>query len=321
MRAILEDLSNELNKLNNNIELKKINQNAKEISQRYRANKNDGKRLLTESDEAISYALSRMPATYEAVFSALSKALEINNYNISTVLDIGAGTGTATWAVFQALGSKDFTCLEREDAMIKIGKKLMQNHEILKNVAWKKIDITKDEFDIKADLVIVSYMINEISKGAIDTIIQKVWNATNKVLLVIEPGTPHGFSNIKYIRNSIIKKEGYIIAPCAGENECPLPDEDWCSFSCRVQRSKTHKKLKDGTSSFEDEKFSYIAFSKERANHVENRILRHPIINKGYAEFKICTVNGIQNIKLSKKDGEIYKIAKKQNSGDSLKLK
>ena len=80
------------------------------------------------------------------------------------------------------------------------------------------------------------------------------------------------------------------------------------------------KKLKDGVSSFEDEKFSYIAFSKDKTSKVVNRVLRHPIINKGYAEFKICTADGIKNVRLSKKDGEIYKLARKKNAGDSLEL-
>ena len=64
-----------------------------------------------------------------------------------------------------------------------------------------------------------------------------------------------------------------------------------------MQRSKIHKLFKDG-------QLSYVAFSKQTVNIADNRILRHPIINKGYTEFKICTKLGIQNIKLSKKDGD-----------------
>ena len=53
-------------------------------------------------------------------------------------------------------------------------------------------------------------------------------------------------------------------------------------------------------------------------NRADNRTLRHPIINKGYTEFKICTKLGIQNIKLSKKDGDKYKKSKKKNAGDCI---
>lgn len=317
-----QELSEALeNQLNKNVSLEHIDKKAKEISKRYRANDNDGKRLLTQSDEAIAYALSRMPATYGSVHTTLSKTIENNKFEIKTVLDIGAGTGAATWAAYEILGHKDFLCLEREKAMIQMGKELMNYSEDLKNINWREFDIVKDELSVKSDLIIVSYMINELQLSDVEKIIPKLWNATNKILLIIEPGTPKGFSNIKYIRANLLKQGAHIIAPCPHENRCEIDENDWCQFVCRVQRSKTHKKLKDGQAPYEDEKFSYIAFSKDLVKQSTNRILRHPIINKGYAEFKICTKEGIKNIKLSKKDGEIYKNARKQKDGDILKIK
>ena len=259
-----------------------------------------------------------MPATYGAVSKSIEKTFELNEYEIHDIFDVGAGTGTATWACYEFLGNKKYTCLEREESMIQIGKKLMENNEHLKNTEWKKFDVTKDNIEATADLIICSYMINELNSDVVEKIIEKLWNATKKVLIIIEPGTPHGFSNIKNIRNIILKNGGKIIAPCTHQGECKIPENDWCSFSCRVQRSKVHKKLKDGTLGFEDEKFSYIAFSKNDVQKAKSRILRLPIINKGYSEFKICTPEGIKNIKLSKKDGQIYKNSKKKNVGDIL---
>lgn len=308
------------NQLNKNINLAYIDKQAKEISKRYRLNDNDGKRLLTKTDEAIAYALSRMPATYEAVYTTLSKTIENNEFEINTVLDIGAGTGAATWAISECLGKKDFCCLEREQVMIQTGKKLMNYSDNLQNVKWKKFDILEDEINIKSDLVIVSYMINELPKNDLEKVIFKLWNATNKILLIIEPGTPRGFYNIKSVRSNLIKQGGYIISPCPHESDCDINENDWCQFTCRIQRSKIHKKLKDGQAPYEDEKFSYIAFSKNEVKKVQNRILRHPIINKGYCEFKICTKDGIKYVKLSKKDGELYKKARKQGAGDALEL-
>ena len=61
--AIPIDLNNALeNQLNQIINMQNINEKAKSISERYRKNDNDGKRLLTESDEAVAYALSRIEA-------------------------------------------------------------------------------------------------------------------------------------------------------------------------------------------------------------------------------------------------------------------
>ena len=82
LRAALE------NQLNNSFDLVSIDIHAKEISKRYRLNDNDGKRLVTQKDEAIAYALSRMPATYESVYETLSKIIENNEFEINTVLGI-----------------------------------------------------------------------------------------------------------------------------------------------------------------------------------------------------------------------------------------
>ena len=163
-------------------------------------------------------------------------------------------------------------------------------------------------------------MINELPKESIEGVLDQIWNATKQILIIVEPGTPKEFSNIKTIRTYLLSKNAHIIAPCPHENECKLEDNDWCQFSCRIQRSKVHKMLKDGVAPYEDEKFSYIAFSKQSVNRAQNRILRHPIINKGYSEYTICTENEIEKIKLSKKDGELYKKAKKKMAGDSLEL-
>ncbi|MBR2744235.1 MAG: methyltransferase domain-containing protein [Clostridia bacterium] len=300
--------------------IKEIDKNAKGISLKYRANDNDGKRLVTKQNEAIAYALSRMPATYESVSSVFKHVTATNSFNIDTVLDVGAGTGAATWAVHDNIGCKDYTCLEREDEMIKIGSELMEESELSSCTKWKKFDIIADGVANQYDLVISSYMINELPKESIEGVLDQIWNATKQILIIVEPGTPKEFSNIKTIRTYLLSKNAHIIAPCPHENECKLEDNDWCQFSCRIQRSKVHKMLKDGVAPYEDEKFSYIAFSKQSVNRAQNRILRHPIINKGYSEYTICTENEIEKIKLSKKDGELYKKAKKKMAGDSLEL-
>lgn len=319
--AIPNELINALDILiEKNIELKDIDDKAKEISRKYRANDNDGKRLVTKQNEAIAYALSRMPATYEAVTNCIKSIFENNKFDIKTILDVGAGTGAATWAAYDFFENQKFLCLERENEMINIGKKLMQDSHFKKYIEWEQFDIIENNIEGKFDLVIVSYMMNELPKNKIDIAIEKLWNATSKILLVLEPGTPKGFSNIISIREFLLKSKASIIAPCTHQNRCLIQDNDWCQFTCRVQRSKIHKQLKGGSSPYEDEKFSYIAVSKSECVKSKNRILRHPIINKGFSEFKVCSVDGIKNIKLSKKDGILYKEAKKKSSGDSLDI-
>lgn len=308
-------IENELNSLNKN----NLYDNAKTISVNYRENKGQGKRLLKSEDEAIAYAISRMPATYTAVYSSLKSLLQIYNPIIKNVADIGAGTGSATIAVNELLNVDKIECFEREDSMQKVGKKILEHYNNLSaSVNWNKLDICDSEIQNKYDLVITSYMLNEISSNQKDVIIEKLWKISNKILLIVEPGTMQGYQNIMNAKKKLIDIGANIIAPCRN-NECKLPKDDWCSFTCRVQRSKIHKELKDGNVPYEDEKYIYLALAKEKiVLQDEKRILRHPMIYSGFVKLKVCDKEEIKEITISKKEKEKFKIARKSNAGDLI---
>jgi len=312
---IPQELKEEIEKISIN-QYTQIIEDAQSISKKYRQNDGKGTRLVTKNSEAIAYAISRMPATYCAVYSALSQSLKHYPQDIKTVLDVGAGTGAATWAVTNLIDVNQITCLEREQEMRKIGGQLMEHS--LPHVDWKEFDLTKDEIPEKADLVITSYVINELTEADRQTAIMKMWNATNGLLIIIEPGTPEGFSHILQARNILLEIGANIVAPCTHCGECPVAKDDWCSFYTRVSRSKMQKQAKNGELGYEDEKFSYIAFSKRTVDSIGARILRHPQINSGYVKVKLCTHKGIEEKTYSKKDKEIYKRVKKMDAGDAI---
>lgn len=314
---IPEELKDSINRLLSENKFSDVIENAQTISNRYRKNDGKGKRLLTNESEAVSYAISRMPATYIAVYSAFKQILANYNKKITSLLDVGAGTGAGTWAVNEIKNMSQITCLEREKSMSNIGKQLMKN-TVLDNVQWKSYDVLQDEIAEKADIVLTSYMINELPEQERKNAVLKLWQATNKLMVVIEPGTPEGFKNILKIRNLIKEQGGYIVAPCCCNGECPIKENDWCAFYARVARSSIHRQAKGGNLGYEDEKFSYIAFSKIPVEITGERILRHPQINSGFVKVKLCTADGIQEKTYSKKDGEIYKKIKKLDAGEKI---
>ncbi len=314
---IPEGLKDSINRLLSENKVSNIIENAQTISNRYRKNDGKGKRLLTNESEAVSYVISRMPATYAAVYSVFKQILVNYDEEITSLLDVGAGTGAGTWAVNEIENMSQITCLEREKSMSNIGKKLMKN-TALDNVQWKSYNILQDEIAEKADIVLTSYMINELPEQKRENAVLKLWQATNKLMVVIEPGTPEGFKNILNIRNLIKEQGGYIVAPCCCNGECPIKENDWCAFYARVARSSIHRQAKGGNLGYEDEKFSYIAFSKTPVEITGERILRHPQINSGFVKVKLCTAEGIQEKTYSKKDGEIYKKIKKLDAGEKI---
>lgn len=308
-------LKEEIEKITVN-EHTKIIEEAQSISKKYRENDGKGKKLVTKQSEAIAYAISRMPATYCAVYSALSQSLKSYKQDIETVLDIGAGTGAATWAVADLINAKQITCLERENEMRKMGSMLMNKY--MPEIKWKQFDLTKDEISEKADLVITSYVINELNQEDRQKALLRMWEATNGLLVIIEPGTPEGFLHILEAREMLLEKGANIVSPCTHNEKCPINKEDWCSFYTRVARSKMQKQAKNGELGYEDEKFSYIAFSKIPTEKPEAIILRHPQIFSGYVKVKLCTKNGIEEKTYSKKDKEIYKKIKKLDAGNMI---
>src|SRR6476619_8623775 len=74
---------------------------AASISKTYRDGGGSGT-IRSEAD-ALAYALARMPATYAAVTASLNALCEIRpDFVPASLLDIGAGPGTATWAAAEA---------------------------------------------------------------------------------------------------------------------------------------------------------------------------------------------------------------------------
>ena len=305
------------------INIKELQKNSENVSLKYREEERKGNRLVTEEIEALAYSAVRMPATYAAVTTALQHTFEICNKEIESVLDVGAGTGAGTWAVRNFMDLKNTVCIEREDVMRNLGKSLMQESEVeeLKNVRWEKFDLVSSNLEYKADLVICSYVLNELSEADRQKALDKLWNATNKILLIIEPGTPTGFAEIKGLREMLINKGGNIVAPCPNIDKCPMPENDWCHATCRVARTKTHKLLKNGDVPYEDEKFSYIAVCKDTIEKGDfARVLRHPKIESGKITLKLCSDEGIEEKIITKKDKDLFKLAKKSSCGDRIKL-
>ena len=296
-----------------------LKEHAQNLSNKYMNEKRTGQTLLSKDKEALAYSIMRMPATFCAVTVALRNTLNIaENCNIDTVLDIGAGTGAATWAINELINPTEITCIEREEAMRNIGQALMKYNSDMQNVKWINEDITNFKLVTGADLIIASYIINELEYTQRKKVIQKILDLEAKIVLIVEPGTPEGFKNIKEIQKIALENGSHIIAPCTSQEICKLPENDWCHTTVRVERNKIHKILKSADVPYEDEKFSYIAISKENIGTAESRILRHPIIEAGKITLKLCTMGNIEQRIITKKEKEIFKQVKKKKCGDTI---
>ena len=223
-----EELKNKLGEISNKYKENELKSAYEGISERYMNAKRTGNSLLSSEKDVVAYANARMPATYPAVYTAFSKGLDyINVEEIKTLIDIGAGTGAATWAINESIRLEKITCVEKEKNMLEFGKNLMQGSKLEEIVSWKEQDLTNKKLEEKADLIVASYMLNEIEESKKIKILENLWNNANELLFIIEPGTPENYKNILKYRDYIIQNGGYILAPCPHQNKCELPIDDW----------------------------------------------------------------------------------------------
>jgi ribosomal protein RSM22 (predicted rRNA methylase) len=274
----------------------------------------------SSSVDLAAYMVSRVPATFAAnvrVHEALAQAMP--EFAPRSLLDIGAGPGTASWAALAGWSSiTSITQCEQDQSFAWLAAKL--NAESNLEALHQTTLIQKSEAglasDIKAELVIASYMLAELPLDAMAQVAKRLWGRTEDVLLLIEPGTPQGFARLRSIRDTLLGQGAFVIAPCTHQNTCPMTGNNWCHFKTRVQRSREHMHAKQATVPFEDESFSYLVLSRKPVAQSGGRIIAPVMINKVAATLPLCNSPGLHDEIIASRDKPAYKRAKKIGWGD-----
>lgn len=296
-----------IERLIENEDIKRLAKAAQQMSENYRREENIS---ASSRSEILAYSAVRMPATFGAVSRALELSLESFDEEISSVLDAGAGTGAAAIAAEALTDCEDILCLERDRNMLELGKQFAEN------ARWLERDIT-DGITEKSDLVICSYCLNELPENQRKHVTAALAKAADKLLLIVEPGTPRSFALMKQTRQQLIESGLRIQAPCPTNGDCPIPDNDWCHFTARIARSKLHKQLKNADVPYEDEKFCFIAAAKKPLTDQTARIIRRPKIESGKITLRLCSKDGVTE-KIVTRSSPLFKKARKSDTGDTF---
>ncbi len=201
------------------------------ISQTYRGGGGSG--AIRSETDALAYALARMPATYAAVTASLNALREITpDFAPESLLDVGAGPGTATWAAAEAFSSlRSFGLLDANAALRTLALNLSRENIRLRDMAYQRGEARVALADAEpADLVVASYMIGEIDNAEQKTLIELMWAKTRDTLLIVEPGTPAGTARILALREQLIASGAHVAAPCPHDGKCPLQSTGLVSF-------------------------------------------------------------------------------------------
>ncbi len=303
------------------IDRRQLAQAVAQLTERYKAGEFSSPAISNDAQRA-AYLAVRLPATYAANLRAFSEIqLRAPQTNITSLLDLGAGPGTALFAAAQTFpGLQRATLIEADDHWLRFGKNLAQASvlEAVRNAQWLKQDLRSGFSCHPHDLVVISYALGELSPAAAEAVIRKAWSCTQQFLLLMEPGTPRGFATINTARSLLIANGAELLAPCPHKNVCPMAAVgDWCHFAQRVERSSQHRQLKGGALGYEDEKFSYVIASRQSTSPSGARIVRHPGKHSGHVQLVLCTPEGrLENRTITRASGPAYKRARKAEWGE-----
>ena len=296
--------------------LKSWAREARKLTSTYKQ-KNTRTEALSSEELRIVYLCSRLPATYAAityVLEQLQKKFDL--LQIRSLLDCGAGPASVLLAANSFFSLSQATLLERDPGFIKLGKILSEPTNV--ETTWVCEDFTRTISSPVMDLVVASYSFCEIAEEEQIQIVESLWDKTGKVFILLEPGTPKGFQFIRKARERLIHLGGFLMAPCPHIQSCPVGKDDWCHFSVRLPRSSWHRQIKEGALNYEDEKFSYVIFSRAPIACSSPRVIRHPLKGSGFVKLQLCGETGFLEKTITRKNKELYSIAKKIQWGDEI---
>ncbi|MBL8771909.1 MAG: SAM-dependent methyltransferase [Phenylobacterium sp.] len=269
------------------------------------------------ADDALAYALARLPATYAAAAAVFAEARRVApGFRPASLLDAGSGPGGGSWAAREAWPSL------RAIAWVDASAPFLALAGRLASGAFepdaRRGDLASADLP-RADLVLASYALAEIPPVGQAGVVGRLWNATDGVLALVEPGTPAGYARLLEARGLLIAGGATILAPCPHADACPLTAPDWCHFSVRLARSRDHRLAKDASAPFEDEKFAYVLAARPgvAAAPARARVLARPHAGKPGIDLKLCTPAGLERRHVARRDKAAHAVARRLGWGDA----
>lgn len=270
---------------------------------------------------AVAYAVARAPATAAAVAAVLDEAIDrLPDWGPTSVLDVGAGLGTASWTAMATFPTLEAGHLvERSDAMIEGGRALSAAaaSTAIRDRTWQRGDVTAVG-PTPYDLVVAAYVLSELDPEVAERAVTSWWAAAGQVLVIVDTGTPAGSARVLAARDQLLAAGARVLAPCPSDDPCPKVGPDWCHFSVRLPRSEAHRRVKGASRSFEDEPYSYLVASRLAGTPAPGRVLRHPQVRSGHVRLAICHAGEETEVVIGKAGRDRYRWARKAVWGDAV---
>lgn len=305
-------------------------QRAGRISEGYRQGRASSV-LVRDGSDALAYALTRTPATYAATRRALEELRVLRpGFAPLSLLDAGAGPGGGGWAAVDAFDSLSAcTRLDHGPAFLALAETLSADGPaVLSGASRLQADLADPGLaPPEADLVLAAYALTEVAPGRLADVVGRLWGATRRIFLAIEPGTPDGWRRGLEVRALLAAGGGRIVGPCPHAGPCGLSAPDWCHFAQRLPRSRGHRQAKGAEAPFEDEKFFWIAAERPGAGPAPGhdpgpaRVIAPPRAGKTGVRLRLCQPDGrVADVEVARRDRAAFARARRLGWGDAFPL-
>lgn len=204
------------------------------------------------TEVTLAYAAALLPTLYAATVHVLSEAakrLGPAGFRPSTVLDFGSGLSSAAWAAQNAWPEslQRYIGFDEAKPMHWLASDLLPPLDVstkLHRLDFLDADILSyvpRQFASQS-VALAAYTLSEIThpkKRA--KLVQRLWDTGAEVVVLIDRGTPSGFSYIAQARAQLLElaskadaQGGHVVAPCPHDKACPLRfSKDFCHFAQR----------------------------------------------------------------------------------------
>jgi ribosomal protein RSM22 (predicted rRNA methylase) len=324
--ALPSELSAAISALLHQRPRRELAERAERVSGGFRARRTTRETIL-DRDDALAYAISRLPATYAATAATLTRlSEEAPGFRPRTFLDLGCGLGAASFAAVAVWPEiEHIAMLDRSTQFLALAETLAagSSHHALAKAERIECDMAAlSGLEASYDLIVMSYCATELPEAALTRTVDAAWRRCTGALVFVDPGTPRDFSRLMTIRAALSNAGAHLALPCPHARPCPLTPPDWCHFAVRLPRSRDHKLVKNADAPFEDEKYGCLVATRDARLFppASARILQPPRTLKYGISLKLCCEAGIRDATIVRSNKSLYAKARRWSWGDSIEI-
>ena len=292
------------------------------LSQLYRAGRRTAD-AIGSADDALAYALVRMPATYAAATAVLTALAESwPDFAPDTLQDIGAGPGTATFAAarqFPAL--RHIHMIDADPHLRGLAQALLRASAsaALRGASYEAGEIAAARRGGEpADLVIASYVVGELAPGRLTDMADALWSRTGGALVVIEPTSPPDLLHLERTRPPgsrapTSRRLARTIAPARSSRRTGATSRSASAVRAIIARSRA-RRCRSRTRNSPTWRSPVIRVRARRPGAG----WRIHAWTKGALSAKLCTDDGIVTEVTGRRDRDAYRLRTRWRWGDAV---